>query len=250
MIELPYHIIICDWNGTITTDRDEKPILEDIAVNLLRASIPFHPVRLIGLLRIRKRLENLYQERRQNSSFDFVKEIYRIYNQEVISGISLSFIQESVSRYAKNPRTQAKLDPRILKPVRQRHQAGKTTGILSSGYEDGIAKILRVAGYEDAFDFIQANPLKHSSKKAEVFLLNIYKNKQRVLLRLFQDKRLTESHAVYIGDSQDDEGCFEVVTYPVVAFLASDDFKQRCASKYGAFVPESENNLREYLERI
>lgn len=96
---------------------------------------------------------------------------------------------------------------------------------------------------------IIANPLKHSSKKAEAFLLNIYKNKQKVLLRLLQSKRLIESHTVYIGDSQNDEGRFEVVTYPVVAFLVSDDFKQRCASKYGVFVPESEGDLREYLEK-
>ena len=44
----------------------------------------------------------------------------------------------------------------------------------------------------------------------------------------------------YIGDSEDDEGCFEMVGYPVVALLAPDDFKVKCAQKYRAFVPNSE----------
>jgi hydroxymethylpyrimidine pyrophosphatase-like HAD family hydrolase len=52
----------------------------------------------------------------------------------------------------------------------------------------------------------------------------------------------------YIGDSEDDEGCFEIVGYPVVAFLAPSDFKDKCARKYGAFVPDSEKDLADYLQ--
>ncbi len=37
------HAIICDWNGTVIEYRDEKPILESIATDLFKASIPFHP---------------------------------------------------------------------------------------------------------------------------------------------------------------------------------------------------------------
>ena len=51
----------------------------------------------------------------------------------------------------------------------------------------------------------------------------------------------------YIGDSEDDEGCFEMVGYPVVAFFAPGEFKDKCSRKYGAFVPDSESSLRNHL---
>jgi len=56
------------------------------------------------------------------------------------------------------------------------------------------------------------------------------------------------STVVYLGDSEDDEGCFEIVRYPVVAFLAAEDLKERYARKYKAFVPENERDLANYLK--
>ena len=42
--------IICDWNGTLIEYRDEKPILERVARDLFKASIPFHPFRAFYIL--------------------------------------------------------------------------------------------------------------------------------------------------------------------------------------------------------
>jgi hydroxymethylpyrimidine pyrophosphatase-like HAD family hydrolase len=52
----------------------------------------------------------------------------------------------------------------------------------------------------------------------------------------------------YLGDSEDDEGCFEIVGHPVAAFLAPDELKQRFALKYKAFVPKDEKDLADYLK--
>jgi len=102
---MPYDTIISDWNGTITTDRDEKPILEIIAVDLFKASIPFHFIRAARLLNIRAELESLYWQGRQDAEFDFVREMFKIYNRKIIYGLPISFIHRAVNRYAARRET-------------------------------------------------------------------------------------------------------------------------------------------------
>jgi hydroxymethylpyrimidine pyrophosphatase-like HAD family hydrolase len=79
--------------------------------------------------------------------------------------------------------------------------------------------------------------------------LNIYKKKPPLLLKLLRDRNIAASKVAYLGDSEDDEGCFEIVKYPVVAFLAPDELKQKFARKYKAFVPKDEKDLTDYLKR-
>jgi phosphoserine phosphatase len=242
--------IICDWNGTIIKNRDEKPILETIAVDLFKSSIPFHVNRAIRLIRVRGELQSLYWQGRQDTEFDFIREMFTIYNRKIINGLPVSFIHRSVDRYAARGETQRKLDRRILRPIRFWHQNGKTTGILSSGYGYGIDRILAVAGFRGYFDFREANSFNHEGGRAIEFLLNIYKNKPQLLLRVLRHRNLDEKRTVYIGDSEDDEGCFEIAKYPVVAFFATDELKQRCASRYEAFIPQDEKDLANYLMKI
>jgi len=239
--------IICDWNGTIIAYWDEKPILESIAVDLFKASIPFRPFRIARILKARRELETLYREG-HSDKFDFVKEMFRIYNEMIIKGLPVSFIHRSIDRYAKKQQTQAKLDHRVLRPIKACHQAGRTTGILSAGYKYGIERILAVAGYNEYFDFCEADHLKEDHSRAIEFGLNIYKNKPKLLLKLLRDRNMDASTVVYLGDSEDDEGCFEIVRYPVVAFLAAEELKERYARKYKAFVPENEKDLANYLK--
>ena len=40
-----------------------------------------------------------------------------------------------------------------------------------------------------------------------------------------------------------------MVGYPVMAFLATDELKQKFALKYKAFVPKDEDDLANYLRR-
>jgi phosphoglycolate phosphatase-like HAD superfamily hydrolase len=239
--------IICDWNGTLIEYRDEKPILESIATDLFKASIPFHPFRMVRILKARGELEILYREEHREAEFDFVREMFKIYNRRIISGLPASFIYRSVDRFARRQQTQAKLDHRVLRPIKECHQGGKTTGIFSAGYKYGIERILTAAGYKEHFDFCEADHLKEEGGRAVGFELNIYKNKPRLLLGLLQDRNMDESRVAYVGDSENDEGCFEIVRYPVVAFLAPEELKERYAQKYKAFVPRDEKELASYF---
>ena len=246
---MPPDVIICDWNGTLIEYRDERPLLENIAVDVFKASIPFHPFRLARILKARRELEALYTEARRDVDFDFIREMFRIYNKRIISGVPVTLIHRSVDKYAKKHETQAKLDLRILKPVKELHQAGKTTGIFSAGYKYGIERIISVAGCAQYFDFCEADYLTESKDRAIEFGLNIYKRKPPLLLKLLNDRNIDANRVAYIGDSEDDEGCFEIVKYPVLSFLAPDELKQRYARKYRAFVPKEEKDLSDYLRR-
>ena len=241
--------VICDWNGTVIGYRDEKPILERVARDWFKASFPFHPFRISCILRARRKLETLYKEGRREGEFDYVREMFKIYNERIIKDLPASFIRRSVDKYARERQTQAKLDYRILRPVRECHQAGKTTGILSAGYKYGIERILVAAGYHEHFDFYEADILSEDRGRALGFGLNIYQNKPRLLLKLLSDKNMDASGVAFVGDSEDDEGCFGIVGYPVVAFLAPEELKERYAREYGAFVPKDEKDLANYLRR-
>ena len=240
-------IIICDWNGTLIEYPDERPVLENTARDVFRASFPFHPFRMARIFRARKELEELYEKGRSNAEADFIRALFRIYNERIIEGVPVSLILGSIESYAGKRQTQAKLEHRILRPIRECYRAGKITGIFSAGYRYGIERILSVAGYAENFVFIEADKLKTNRSKAIGFGLDIYKRKPELLLKLLKDRNMDASKVAYLGDSADDEGCFEIVGYPVIAFLASDELKQKFARKYRAFVPKDEKELSDFL---
>jgi len=244
---MPLDFIICDWNGTLIEYRDERPVLDNTARAIFKASFPFHPLRMARILKARRKLEELYRAGGRDAESDFIRELFRIYNERIIKGVPISWVLRSIEDYAHKPQTQAKLEYRVLRPIKECHQAGKATGIFSAGYRHGIERILAAAGYAESFDFIEADKLKENKGKAIEFGLNIYKKKPPLLLKLLQDKNIDDSRVAYLGDSEDDEGCFEIVGYPVVAFLAPDELKQRFARKYKAFVPKDEKDLTDYL---
>jgi phosphoglycolate phosphatase-like HAD superfamily hydrolase len=244
---MPPDVIICDWNGTLIEYPDERPVLENTARDVFKASFPFHPLRMTRILRARRELEELYRRGRGKAEAAFIRELFRIYNERIIKGVPVSVILRSIEKYAHKPQTQAKLEYRVLRPIKECHQAGKSTGIFSAGYGHGIERILAAAGYAECFDFIEADKLKENKGKAIEFGLNIYKKKPPLLLKLLQDRNIDASRVAYLGDSEDDEGCFEIVKYPVIAFLAPDELKQRFALKYRAFVPKDEKDLADFL---
>jgi len=244
---MPPDVIICDWNGTLIEYPDERPVLENTARDMFKASFPFHPFRMARIFRARRELEELYRKGRGKAEADFIRELFRIYNGRIIKGVPVSWVLSSIEDYARKPQTQAKIEHRALRPIRVCHQAGKTTGIFSAGYGHGIERILTIAGYGRDFDFIEADKLKEEGGEAIEFGLNIYKKKPPLLLKLLQERNIDASKAAYLGDSEDDEGCFEIVKYPVMAFLAPDELKQKFARKYKAFVPKDEKDLADFL---
>jgi len=241
--------VISDWNGTIIDYRDEKPVLEAVAAGLFRKSVPFHPLRMARILKARRDLEALYSEKRRDGDFDFVREMFRVYNRRVISGLPVSLIHATVEEYARKSETQARLDLRLLRVLRECHEKQMCTGIFSAGFRYGIESILGLAGYRRYFDFCEADDLEVNDGRAVGFPLRIYQNKPALLTSLLADRGLDPSRTAYIGDSEDDEGCFEIVRFPVVPFVAPEDVKETYARKYRAFVPRSEQELRDYLVR-
>jgi phosphoserine phosphatase len=240
-------VVVCDWNGTLIRYRDERPLLENLAVELAGASLPSHPLRTLRIARARRPLQALYAAGRRDDDFDFVTEMFRIYNERVVRGVPVDLIHRCMQRFAQSIPTQQALDHRMLRAVARCNGAGKTTGIVSAGYSGGIRMILEDAGYWQNFHFCEADQLRHSHGKALGFELEVYKRKHEYLLRALKEHRLNPEDTAYIGDSEDDEACFQVVGHPIVAFLARDDVKERWARKYRAFVPEGEDDLMSYL---
>lgn len=242
--------IVADWNGTLISERNETPILKHIAVDVARSLIPFHPLKLAKLLSAERELTKLYREGRQDEEFDFVSAMYQVYNQKIIDGTPMSVVRKSVERYAKKPEVQEKLDFRILRLLRKYHDENRICGVLSAGYVYGIDRILAISGYRDSFDFLFADTMVENGGKASRLLLKIYKHKTLLLKKLLEEKKIDAAKTAYIGDTEDDEGCFKLVKYPVVSFFAPDDFKVRCAQKYCAFIPNGEKELQAFFKKV
>jgi phosphoserine phosphatase len=242
--------IICDWNGTLFKDLDEESIVKSLISDIARSYIPCHLLKVIHLLKLKNELVSLNTQRTRDLGGDRVMEIFRTYSEKIIKDIPMTLVRHSVTKYARRADVRDKLLRSMLRPVCQCHQAGIITGILSAGYEFGIRTILQSSGYEDCFDFFEANRLVESGGKATVFNLNIYQNKAEILLRLLKERNLAAKRVVYIGDSMDDAGCFEVVGYPVVSFLTDETLKKKFSLEYKAFIPENEAELTMYLKSI
>lgn len=246
---MTFDAIVADWNGTLISDRNEMPILKYIALGIAKSLLPFHPLKLRELLRAEQGMNELYRERRQDREFDYVRGMYEIYNKKIIEGIPMHVITNSVEKYAVKPEVQEKLDLRILRLMHKYNHENKVCGIFSAGYAHGIDRILTAAGYRKSFHFLIGDTLVENDGKALRFLLNIYRNKAPLLQKLLEERGIDVDKTAYIGDTEDDEDCFKLVKYPVVSFFAPDDFKEHCANKYCAFVPESEKDLMAFFKK-
>jgi len=243
-------IIISDWNGTLIEDKDEALIFEFIGRGLIKGSFPLHPVRFLRLLGAKRKLGKLSDGvdlPLGEYGVEVLRQMYEICN-SIIRGVEIEPIIGRVNAYASD--ASRRLEERMLRPIREAHRAsGKKAGILSIGYRYGIDRILSAGGYRETFDFIEANELETNGSK--VSGLSFHTDKVKWLQAVLSKLSLSPDETIYIGDSGHDEPCFEIVRHPIVSFLASDDFKQHCARKFGDnCVPESETDLLKYLQSI
>jgi phosphoserine phosphatase len=239
--------IICDWNGTLTGHRNEMPLLSAVGNGLFKASLPFYPWRAARILRGRRELKELQRKPGSLIVRDMVSEMFGVYNKRIARGFPVDMVYRLIDEFAARPDTQEQLDHRVLRPVAECHREGKTTAVFSAGYGYGIRATLKTAGYDTSFSFCKADKVEHDNGRTIGFGLNIYGQKRTYLLDLLRERDIDPGTVAYLGDTDDDAVCFDIVGYPVVPFLAPDEAKERYAREYNAFVPEDEADLLRYL---
>ena len=240
-------IILCDWNGTLTGHRNELPLFSAVGNGIFKESLPFHPLRAARILRGKRELTELRKRPGGLVGYDKVKEIFRVYNDRIIKGVPVDIIYRLIDEFALMRGTQEQLDHRVLRPVTECHRDGKSTAVFSAGCGYGIRATLKVAGYDTSFNFCKADKVEHDNGLTTGFGLNIYGRKREYMLDLLREKDIAPETVAYLGDTDDDAVCFDIVGYPVVPFLAPDETKERFARDYNAFVPEDEADLLRYL---
>ncbi len=251
---MSYKAIISDWNGTLfeyATDEIQNKklgyaVLENAKHAIFRGKI-WKVADVIKLLKTKNELEKRLKQY-YNGKIHLGK-VYEPFNENVLKGLPVNFVKKVIDEYARESAN--KVDERVLRPIETVHTDGKKTAILSVSCDYTIRRILEEANYQDVFDDIVANTLQTDGDKVIGFTLDIYERKPEVLISEFFEKRgLREDDTVYLGDSEDDEPIAEILAQGnfIVPFLASDEFKQRLALKYKAFVPENEEDLLNYLQ--
>lgn len=239
--------ILCDWNGTLTGHRNEMPLLSAVGNGLFKASLPFYPGRAVRILKGRRELKKLQNRPGGLVVHDMVKDMFRVYNDRIVKGVPVDMVYSLIDDFAARTGTQEQLDHRVLRPVAECHREGKTTGVFSAGYGYGIKATLKTAGYDTSFNFCKADTVEHDNGRTIGFGLNIYGQKRAYLLDLLKERDIAPETVAYLGDTDDDAVCFDIVGYPIVPFLAPDEAKERYAREYNAFVPEDEADLLRYL---
>lgn len=237
---------VFDWTGTLTTAREEAgnkwigyALFNDAKQS---GNIP----RILRLVRAKylteRRLEDYHKGRVPLQS------VFETYNSGM-AGLPVALIQEKAAQYARENAYQ--LDQRMLRPISRLRANGAQTGILSAAYDYVIKTTLEAAGYRDTFQHIIANTLEHENGRAIGLTLDaVYGHKAEIMEREFFRRRgFDPLHTFYAGDTMDDAPVADLLPpgHFIVPFLTPDDFRQHMASRYGAFVPENENDLEAYL---
>ncbi len=223
--------IILDWNRTLIEFPDEGDIWSYIAVRVLKDAIFNGRIRkawnIFGsVLKLK-----LWKMRFDAGNLKY-SALYDLYNSKILEGADARKISELTSRYAQTPKIKNAIDEVLLNTIK-RHSGRFKIGILSCGYRTGIQEILKEAGYGDIFSFIEANRLEEDKGMVARFNYSeVFHNKKEKLLQLMKNEGIDKNRTVYIGDTADDDGCFEIVGYPVLSSLAPGDYRKEFREKY------------------
>ncbi len=240
--------VVSDWNGTLTTNKDEGPLWKHIGVSYLKDSLPFHPYRAAKLTAAFVRLSRLAECYKRGEIPH--SEIYAEFNRSVLHGMDSKYFDRYLQTYTLLSSTRDRLDQRMLRPVLA---VNMPKGILSTGYRRGIVLIL--GSDVPKFDLgIKANEVEtvydFRSRKLLVqdFKLAITGDTKTRVLHYEILRMKGARSCAYIGDSDEDMNVMANTGFPIVAFSATDEFKGRAARDVKAFVPENEADLQRYLE--
>lgn len=195
------------------------------------------------------RQRRLEREGKLKREYRVLRDLYETYNREVIDGMPVSSLQETVSEYAERLWEEGRVEEGILKTAEKVKERGGFTAILSSADRNLIKETLSVGGYLDAFSEMVANDLKVESNEVKGFKLEILGNKDKYLKNLANRYNLDMANTVFVTDSYRDERCLEMVGRPVVSLLSkNDDYTGELAEKYGAKKLRRAEDLEEIVE--
>lgn len=242
--------IICDWNRTLFPDEYEEGFFGGLcrrafARSLLRGEVR-RTIRLVDLAQKCYRL--LYKARKDRARTPtYVALVTALMNRYALRGLPASFVEHYVESYAR--RASRRLDHRLLDPIDEvRRHRGVRVGILSSGCHSGIRRTLELAGHE--VDFILANEFVYRDGEVDHFRITVMRNKLPLLERALRELEVTPEQTLYVGDSLQDEQCFQRVAYPVTSFWTRPEERERFRAGCGAFCPASEDDFRRYLHSL
>jgi len=242
-------LLICDWNRTLCRDYYEEGYFGGICWRVFFSSVIDADVpRFLSLMRLGIKCYRLFWRAmwHHDRALEYVEQIMELVNEEVISGLPVGFVEEFTSRYAL--RMACKLDRRVLEPLREaRERFGLRMGVISSGSRRGIERALAAAAC--GMDFVLANDFRVEGDTVAGLELRIMHNKADVLEDLLRREGLDPRDVMYVGDSRQDEECFQRVGWPVVSFLARKKDKRLFARRCGAFVPADAEDFRRHLSQ-
>lgn len=248
---------VSDWNGTLFRLSTAEGLNREIGHSLLddaRSAVFrgrfWRILDMVKLLRARNLVERRLREHKDG--IRPLQDVYDLFNETVIRGLPPHFMQDSAIRYAAKTHEQVNRD--IAKPIwNAKREDGRFVGILSVAYDYSIQSTLRFAGFAELPDYIFANRLvEDKDGNARYLTLDVYGRKGEVMEEeFFRAKGLRPDTTLYIGDSLDDEPVAEMLPegHFIVSFSADGRFRDRMVNRYGAFVPESRDDLQDYLRR-
>jgi phosphoserine phosphatase len=242
-------MVICDWNGTLFADTLEEAFFFGLCRRAFFQAVRRADARKaarLGALGVRCYRQYLLARRDPQHVPRYIARIVGLLDADVFSGLT----REDVTTYARGyaRRIQRGLDRRLLEPLRAlRAEVGVPLGVISAGCRAGIEAALAEAGA--AFDFVIANEFRWAGDVTAGFEFRIADDKHERLDRFLAGAGIDPADVMYIGDSPQDEACFDLVGLPVLSFRATEEHKRRFARDCGAFAPASRAEFEAYLRQ-
>ena len=246
-------LIVLDWNGTLFRMLDDRGLATQLAKAVLGAAGRQLLRGRLGALGVfggfaLGRLAYERAKRRYDRGEITLAELVEPFNRTILRGAPLGLIEGAADAYgAQHARL---LDERMLQPLSEAHARGSRLFIYSAAYDRGIRAVLDAAGLGGAFEELVCNTLEHKDGRALGLTARYRDDKAGDFKAEFLDRRgWSPSGIVYAGDNAADEPIAELLPrgHFAVPFLAPDAFKEHMSAAYGAFVPESTDELSAYL---
>jgi phosphoglycolate phosphatase-like HAD superfamily hydrolase len=259
---MPYRFIISDWNGTIlrypTDENQNKKIayalLDNAKLKIKKGNL-FALWNLGQLLLAEIELKKCF-EKYQKGDLP-LHEVYEPFNRHVLRGQDYKFVGNIINQFADECVRKDDVDKRILDSISLAHKHGSKTGILSTSNNVAIYRTLIRLGSENLFDVIESISLIKHQINGELKLLgftfDINNRKPEYLeTRFLRRYNLKEKDVIYFGDSVDDIGIADMLPAGnfIVPFFATDEFREYAAKKFGAFTPDTKEDLDCYLRTM